>query len=528
MNRVTCSFSRNNRSNGPAKLLLSVGVQGTFLEFSPIDLIPIREHGPICVIPIRFHVSLQIIERILMWTFRIHWALGLVTLLIVGCESKTESKEPIVAPLSGVTLTVSLPETPNVASAWRQSADEWQERTAATAELETATGKGLQIIRIVDIPDLSAEKKLKPVSQDLMDEAGNGLWSDIPRGLRQSLCVRRREQAALIPLSCPVLVCYYRADLLKTAGLRPPKTWSEYHRLAKTASKWAPGLSVVEPWSEDFRATMFLARAVSYARFPGNYSLCFDIHSGKPLIAEEGFVKALEESVMAISGMADDVLKMSPTDCSEQVRTGKAAMAIGYEPLGTKVERDSGAVIGFATLPGQETVFDRSEGEWKLTPDRTINRPTLTAFTGYCAVFSPDMDEKQQRAASNFIATITDRDEFGVAAFPAELRSLCRMSHESLGEQWYSQQLIGDESRNYSQTVINALESTEVVSELPIMGRKQFRDKLTIAISRTLDNSMSAAESLKQLSNEWKAITRELGESAVNNSYRASFGFSPK
>lgn len=473
-----------------------------------------------------------------MWNSRCHQVVWLCLVLVVccvtGCEdSKQTETTSIESPWSGVKLEVSLPTTPDITNAWRQSADEWQERTLATVDLKTESEapsliQGVRIIPIVDVPDLFAAEKLGTVPQDLVDEAGNGLWSDIPRGLRDAVCSRRKQKAGIIPLSCPTLVCYYRADLLHAAKLRPPKTWGDYQQLAENVADWAPGLTVAEPWSEDFRATMFLARAASYARYPGNFSLCFDIYSGKPLMDGKGFVKALEESLAAIATMPKDVLQLSPLKCSQRVRGGQAALAIGYETLAERSTRDNAAVIGFVPLPGRKIVFDRSVGEWKLTPDKTINQPTLTAFTGYCAAFSTNLDENQQRAAINLIATLTGEEEFSSVTLPGDLRSICTFQQGQLAEQWYGQQLKGDEARNYCQAVLDGLSSTELVAELPIMGREMFRTSLTTAISNTLDGNVTAAESLQALNIEWKTLMKKLGSGAVQNSYRASFGLSAR
>jgi multiple sugar transport system substrate-binding protein len=462
-----------------------------------------------------------------MWTLRYVLLVGLAVVSI-GCRTRTDSEsDSTVDPLSGVEFDVSLPREAELANVWRPFVDEWEARTGAKVAFGDS-GTGLQLIPIVDVPRLFAAGKLVTIKQDLVDAAGNGLWNDVLRGLRETVCVRPKKATAVIPLSCPILVCYYRVDLLEKAKLKPPQSWDDYQDLLETVNEWAPGLTVVEPWSEEFRATMFLARAISYARFPGNYSLCFDIHSGKPLIGEAGFVRALEDSAKAIAGMPTDVLQFSPLDCSARVRTGEAALAIGFEvPTESKSVRDHDAVIGFVGLPGREVVFDRSVGEWSSTPDGNLNRPTLTAFTGYCVGFSPDMNESQQRAAVNLIAAMAGEDSIAVT-LPGDLRSLCRLSQERSGDQWYGENLIGDEARLYSQTVVDSLRSTALAAELPLIGRDRFRSTLTDTITRVINGDVSARDSLKLLVSEWAGILDQIGTRKAHNSYRASFGLSAR
>src|SRR5207302_8201276 len=108
----------------------------------------------------------------------------------------------------------------------------------------------------------------------------------------------------------------------------------DYQQLVERIEVWAPGLVAVEPWSDDFRATMFLARAVSFAQHPAHYSLFFDIDSGDPLIDSPAFVRALETAKAALARMPPDVLTYRPADCRNAIIGGRAALAIALESPG--------------------------------------------------------------------------------------------------------------------------------------------------------------------------------------------------
>ena len=69
----------------------------------------------------------------------------------------------------------------------------------------------------VSVPDVSLE-------ESQLD------WIDVLLGLREKQC-RTAGGPYLVPLSSPVLVCYYRADLLEKAGLKAPDSWQEYQNL---------------------------------------------------------------------------------------------------------------------------------------------------------------------------------------------------------------------------------------------------------------------------------------------------------
>lgn len=449
-----------------------------------------------------------------------------------GCDSQTEESSQSETPgaaLAGVEFTVSVPKGFNLVESWRPFADEWESRSGASVVLSEDTTLGLRLFPITELPTHYIEDQLASIEPDLINESGDDLWTDLAGGLRN--IVRRRKLAVAIPLSSPTLVCYYRADLLEAAKRKAPETWDEYQNLIKTIDSWAPGFVAVEPWTEEFRSTLFLAKAASYSRFPGNLSLCFDLSTHEPLINEPGFVTALEDCAKTLKALPANVLELSPYDCAELVKTGKAAMAIGIEtagPFETVGERDDSVRIEFTQLPGRKSVYNRGLKEWSTTPDGNVNRPGLTAFVGYCIGFSKEMSESQQQAAINFIAELTN-EELVSSQLPSEMRSVCRLYHEAVAtEQWYGQSLQGDESRNYSRTVFDCLRANDVIPELPLFGRDQFRETLATAVTNVMTNGAQPDAELNRVAESWKALAKSLGESKVQNSYRTSFGRSAR
>src|SRR5262249_36247776 len=156
---------------------------------------------------------------------------------------------------------------------------------------------------------------LAPLPSSVLTDDDQGVgWRDLFAGLAGKFAARKGTPL-FVPLSCPVLVCYYRRDLLGAAGLNPPQTWDDYQQLLEKLPNWAPGLAAAEPWGENFRATMFLARGVCAAQHSGHYSLFFDIETGAPLIDSPGFVRALETARAAVAKMPQDVLTYGPVDC---------------------------------------------------------------------------------------------------------------------------------------------------------------------------------------------------------------------
>jgi ABC-type glycerol-3-phosphate transport system substrate-binding protein len=183
---------------------------------------------------------------------------------------------------------VAVPAGLGFETAWDINLHEWAARTGAEFEFrevdfqdsrasllerlapnadKTAGGGGLVVFPLSRMAELTSADALAKLPE--LDAADDPLdWRDVFQGLRERIA-SNEAGPAVIPLSAPVLVCYYREDLLRQAGLSLPQTWDDYQRLLEKLETWAPDLIAVEPWGEATRSTMFLARAVSYAHHPG-------------------------------------------------------------------------------------------------------------------------------------------------------------------------------------------------------------------------------------------------------------------
>lgn len=496
----------------------------------------------------------------------------LPALILAGLAGCPGPKPAAVAskPLAGQTVRIGVPAGLGFRAAWEVPLNEWGAQTGAEARLEEldvtdpsqllapAFGEDkntLLLFPIWRMGELTATGGALAFIPAGSLEEGNLNWLDVLPGLREGVCSQRR-QAVVIPLSCPVLVCYYREDLLQKAGLSPPETWDDYQKLLDTLGEWAPGLTAVEPWGEAFRATMFLARAVSYAKHPGHFSLFFDIETGEPLIDSPGFVRALERAKLAIVKMPGDVLKASPEDCRRELLAGRAALAIAFEtgpanpPLrfgpavsgATDVKRTADpnsdvpeakrelvrpaeVSIGFCRLPGSRDTYNLSRREWEPIADGGVNQVTLAGFAGLAAGVSARSSQVQAEAAWNLLAALTQGNL--AVPFPPGTQGPCRESEAANAAAWVGTGLQGTESQRYLSVVAKSLRDKRVVAELPVPGHTEFRRALASAVTAALASQAESQPALAAAAQEWRLLIKDLDKTAtisISDTYRASLG----
>jgi ABC-type glycerol-3-phosphate transport system substrate-binding protein len=462
-------------------------------------------------------------------------SLAVVLLATTGCEDD-ESAKPGGAghTFTNETVTVAVPKGRGFSEVWKGLLDEWSEQTGATYRLveyeETTAGAkdlptgDLIVLPFVDLGEFVAADRLAPMPAAMVAGESATAWLDLFAGLRERV-LSIGGTPTVVPFSCPVLTCYLRRDLLEKAGLKPPHTWDEYQALVDSSSKWAPGLSIVEPWSPDFRATMFLARALPTVKSPGGFSVFFDIDTGEPLIDSPGFVRALGQSVAAVSKMAADVKTLTPADCRRLILTGKAAMAVAFEPGRSDekpMERPAGISLSFVRLPGMREIYSRASKSWSTLPDQGVNDATLVPFAGLAAGVSKSISPKRAEAAWN-LAIFLGLDRYE-QAFVNAPKSVCRESQLSGTATWVSPDLRPNELFGYCGVTAECLRQPNISAELPVVGHSRFRQALTEGLTAALEGKASPEAALKGVAQRWRAISKELGVDRVRDSYRRCLG----
>jgi multiple sugar transport system substrate-binding protein len=476
------------------------------------------------------------------------WLIGVGILLIAGCDD--QKSRMIERPFAGQTVSVSVPQELGLGESWKPILDEWSEQTGASFRFipvppsapsragDIAPGQGLAsgdaiasgdlyVVPFDQLGELAADNAIAPLPRALLESDATIGWLDFFSGLRRGV-LTIGGAPSVVPFSCPVLTCYFRRDLLEKAGRKPPETWDDYQTLIDQLPSWAPGLSAVEPWGKDFRATMFLARAVSSVKTPESYSVFFDLETGAPLIDSPGFERALQQSIAAVSKMPPAVKNYSPADCRRLFLEGNAAMAIAFEPGKTDQkpeQRPEALSISFTRLPGSPQIYNRKSQSWTPPREGSTNFATLAPFSGLAGTVRKGIPPERAEAAWNLL-TFLDVDRYD-QAFASVSKSVCRESQLESAPAWLSPDLRSEELFAYLGATTDSLRNSSVVAELPVVGRLQFREALTAGISDALEGRATPAAALKSVSTHWTAIAKKVGIERVRDSYRRCLGLPP-
>lgn len=497
-------------------------------------------------------------ERGGAWLYRGRGGLAcVVSLLLAGCPQPANGPPPgkVEKPFVGQEVTFSVPAALGIPEEWRTHLEEWSAETGAKYVVREVPGWGeqnqsaplgtlrgtLALFPFTALGEIIAADACQHIGESSLEMQGLD-WVNIFPAIRDQACSPHRDPHFL-PVNVPVLVCYYRDDLLRQAGLSPPQTWSDYHELLKKLSQWAPGLVAVEPWGPEFRTTMFLARAAAHAKHPGHYSFLFDIDSGDPLVGSPGFVRGLKEAVRDQPLLGAASRTSSPSDCRREFFAGKAALAIGYETGPTTAElpfgpaggihspgnsgtrggeRPAGMSIGFVRLPGTLESYNLTTRVWEPKAEGGVYRVTVTGFGGLLAGVATDCSPQVRDAAWNAASRLLCAP--GGPHLPPGLASICRESHFEIPRAFVGRQVQEAEARQYVNVVAQSLRNDPLVLELPVPQRAEFKKSLSAALSGVLAGKQAADAALASVERDWKQRVQQYGVKRFRNLYRKAVG----
>ena len=461
-------------------------------------------------------------------------------LLLVGCfGSKPQAgTNTVTLPFKGQEVELLIPKTLGLPTTWEVLIQEWSSQTGATVrwveyssndeatfgkDLEPTASSGGRVV-LFSLQRLSElDRHLAPLGA----AAGSALdFQDLFKGLRERVVSRDRSAIAM-PIAAPVLVCYYRRDLLKAAGLKPPTNWEDYQSLLDVLERWAPNLTAVEPLGVDHRAATFFARSLAFAKHPENYSVWFDLETGEPLVRTPGFVEALATAQRAWKRMPPSINEMTPADCRRAVLEGRAAIALAYEPSSAikstaRVERAPGIDIGISRLPGSKRIFNRNSDRWETLSTGSLHAPGLCGTTGLAAGVTLPKNGLKEIAALNLLTTLVE-SQFE-SAWTTLPKTPCRESQVGTAPTWNDNGLTAEEASQYVDAVAQMLRDPQLVSELPLPRAEEFRSATARGISNALTGEIDPATALATMQTEFDEIANSMGKETLRAAYRRGLG----
>lgn len=329
---------------------------------------------------------------------------------------------------------------------------------------------------------------------------------------------------AVLPIREPMMLLYYRSDLLDAAGKAPPNSWEEYLELLQSLDEWAPGLNAVEPWGPEYRSITYLTHALPYVKTRGNYSVFFDYRQGNPLVKTPGFEEGIRQSLEILPLLSPESLEMNPHDCVKEIRQGRAAIAMGSafdsgKGLTSELDEAGEAPISVVAIPGASRVYDQGRNAWREI-DGDVNRVIVTGWNGLSVGILNSGRSEDNVAAWNLLRWIMIENPSN--SFIPGYQTSTRLSTST---QIWSPQFPNLNERTHVEAVTLSLRDSQVVPALMISHRDEFLNELSTMVNEAIvDKTNPPAEALKQLANQWVQLMEKYGKEKTLSSYASGLG----
>lgn len=476
-------------------------------------------------------------HRLCLW-------LALVALIATGCKpDKAVEESPSAAAKPGPDLRLLIVDDPQMAAAIERLRAEWQAGHGSAVVITQAESKDIRDSKAPLAADaiiypsrllgeLCESQRIAPLPGDY--GANRELaWSDTFELLQIAETTWARRPYA-IPFGSPVLTLYARGDLLEAHRKELPQDWHAYHELAdllgrrenlhdKAPPAEAPWQGSLQPLGEGWAGRVLLARAAPYVRHRDHFSTLFDIETMDPLIAGEGFVRALEELVADYKLGTPEQIEMDPDAVRKAFLAGQSALAITWPAHADGGAAPSEVETAFAEFPGAGVVYNFADKSWEKRQDHESVHVSTLGLAGRLGSVTTNSEHPQQ--AFQLLAWLSGREWGTRVASASRATTVYRRSQMRSPQPWVDAGTDATAAAAYVSSVQSALGRQQYLAVPRMPGESEYMAALDVATRRALRQEASPPEALAEAAVKWREITDRIGRESQKAAYRASLGF---
>lgn len=482
----------------------------------------------------------------------------LLAFLLQGCfNSKEEDKSKAdIKKYSGQTIMVIVPKlhADLVRGAILKEAKNFEEKTGANIKVVTPnwneTIKSINdsidgkndlffdmyvVVGLWNGTLLSKENMISPVPEWVKEKLD---WEDVLPIYKNNILTWNNETYG-VPYDGDSITMYYRKDIFENKKIKErykklyekelsvPNTWEEYIQISKFFTGWDwdndgqleygnAGLRI----KGDVSLLQFFAFAGAYVKHPENKGYYFDPETMKAEIANEGFVKALDDYIKLIKYGPKGMENFAGHDVRNAFVTGEVALAIDWADLGIYSANSENSIvkdkIGFDKLPGRDSVYNYKTKSW----DKVFNNPS--SISGNWVIFI-NKNSKYKDLAFDFAAHVGSKETTKkYIVDPGSAVNPSRYSHFKDAKSWENAGFLEDRAREYLDTLEESLQNKNVVVDIMIPGGELYYRALDKYLYEAILGNLSSSEALNKASLEWEKITDNLGREKQKSYYKKS------
>ena len=460
----------------------------------------------------------------------------------------------------GVKITVLTFDGPQVAEPLQRHAPEFKDLTGAQVDVVTVPFADLYGKILTDqatatysydafvfapqwMVDFATAGYLEDLTPYVQNDAAIQ-WDDIAPFFR-NFSATYEGKIFLIPLDGDFHMVYYRTDVLAEAGLEPPKTWDDYLAVAAATN----GMDMNGDGEGDYGSCISKARSQqSWQWFPSfaspfiqslgtSQGAFFDTTTFKPLVNNEGFIKALNIYRETNKYGPPNEQALGVGDTRTLFVAGRCALSLDWGDIGSLAVDPTQSVVqdkvGAVITPGSTEVIDRETGKlMPCTPELCpyaidgVNHAPVASFGGWSAGVSSGISQEKKDAAYAFFSYVSQPAQSNVDVTIGKTGfNPYRLSQFQDLTPWLAAGFSEKAANDYLGAIEASLNNPNMVLDLRVPQNQRYQQVVTDPIlSQFLAGEYTAEEAAQAISDQWEEITNEIGRDSQLPAYNASLG----
>lgn len=482
----------------------------------------------------------------------------LVVTLVVASLASTGISYSQGKPFEGVTINLLTFTGPQIAEPLQRHAPEFKELTGAEVNVITVPFADLYQTILTDQATGTNSYDAFVFAPQWMVDLVNYLedltpyvendpaiqWEDIAPFFR-NFSATYQGRIYLVPLDGDFHMVYYRTDVLEEAGLQPPKTWDEYLQVAAAVH----GKDMNGDGEGDYGSCISKARSAQaywwITSIAGPYiqslgtaqGVWFDTETMKPLIDNEGFIRALEIYKETSKYGPPDEATLDVGDTRSLFVGGRCALSLDWGDIGTLAIDPTISVVqdkvGAVITPGATEVVDRATGKLVPCDEATcpyaidgVNYAPFASFGGWSGGVSAGISQEKKDAAYAYFSYVSQPAQANIDVTIGRTGfNPYRISQFENLEPWLQAGMSEVAATSYLGAIQASLDSPNMVLDLRVPQNQRYQQVvLDTVLSQFLAGEYTAEEAAKEISAQWEEITDELGRDAQREAYLGTLG----
>jgi multiple sugar transport system substrate-binding protein len=491
------------------------------------------------------------------------WALCIVgmSLLLAACGGKDnkQSTQASGGPKhQGVDVTVLTFTGPQIAEPLQRRAPDFGRATGANIKVVTVPFSDLYDKILTDLatrtnsydafvfdPQWMGDFVPNGYLEDITDrvKADQALkWDDIAPFFRD-FSASYKGRTYTIPLDGDFQMVYYRSDLLKKDGLKPPATWDDYLSIAQKYQ----GKDLNGDGKADYGSCIAKKRAAqsywmswsvagAYLQTEGtSQGAFFDVNTMKPLVNNQAFAAALDVYKKTTQFGPPDELNLDVGDTRGLFTSGRCALSADWGDIGTlAIDKKTSTVqdkVGAVIMPGSKKVLDRASGQLvdcdaSRCPHAVdgVNHAPFAAFGGWSGAINAAADQKVKDAAYDFLSYMSAPAQSNVDVTLGKTGfNPYRASQFQNIDLWVKAGMSKDAAENYLGAIRDSLQNPNMILDLRVPKSAQYQGVvLDTAVAQFLAGELNVDQTMKQIEAGWDKITNDEGRDQQKQAYTES------